>query len=117
MSIEDLLDAKAPKKRKSTKKARKRHHRLWLHGSVKRINAPLLWQLGITGQEVLVAVLDTGVNYKHPDLKSICGTRRHVSKTWNFASDDNDPFDDQGHGTATVAGDGTSGQNPHPKPP
>jgi subtilisin family serine protease len=32
---------------------------------VQRINAPLLWQLGITGEGVLAAVIDTGVNYHH----------------------------------------------------
>src|SRR4029079_10356042 len=36
--------------------------------SVKRVNAPLLWQKGVDGTDVVVAVIDTGVNYEHPDL-------------------------------------------------
>lgn len=86
--------------------------------SVKRVGAPLLWQAGLTGNKVLVAVIDTGVNYDHPDLKNRMwnGGTQFPKHGFDFASEDNDPRDEGeagiGHGTACagiVAGDGTSG--------
>jgi subtilisin family serine protease len=90
--------------------------------SVKRVNAPLLWQLGVTGGKVVVAVVDTGVNYKHPDLKKRMWVdpsvpRRYPKHGWDFWANDNDPFDQvgapgAGHGTSCagqVAGDGSLG--------
>ena len=87
--------------------------------SVKRVNAPLLWQLGLTGNDVLVAVIDTGVNYDHPDLQNRMwdGGPEFPNHGFDFAADDNDPRDEgeagTGHGTACagiVAGDGASGK-------
>jgi thermitase len=56
------------------------------------IDAPEAWALS-TGSSVAVAVIDTGIDYGHPDLagKFIGG--------WDFVNDDGDPMDDHGHGT------------------
>ena len=51
--------------------------KLWLDGrrsfsldeSVKQIGAPQAWQQGMTGKGVTVAVLDSGYDPDHPDLK------------------------------------------------
>ena len=95
---------------------------------VQKINAPAVWDLGYTGQGVLVAVLDRGVNYNHHDLVDHMwdGTGQYFeypeeSGNWyelihhgfDFEFSDNDPMDLYGHGTAVagiVAGDGTVGE-------
>ena len=84
--------------------------------SVKRVGAPLLWDLGINGDRVLVAVIDTGVNYNHPDLTNRMwdGGQDFPHHGYDFATPDCNPLDEggTGHGTSCagiVAGDGTSG--------
>ena len=84
--------------------------------SVKRINAPLLWQLDINGNGILVAVIDTGVNYKHPDLKNHMwdGGANYPNHGEDFVDNDNNPMDEHGHGTCSagqVAGDGSKGKS------
>lgn len=63
---------------------------------------------GYTGKDALVAILDTGVDYKHPDLGGGFGDEFKVAKGYDFVGDngvtdpspDGDPFDDCGmHGT------------------
>ena len=46
------------------------------------LNIPELWEKGITGKGVKVAVLDTGIDYEHPDLKDV------YKGGWNFVEHD-----------------------------
>ncbi len=89
-----------------------RKGRVWLDGlrhpsldvSVPQIKAPQAWEAGFTGAGVPVAVLDTGVDDTHPDL------RRQVTATKNFTSDTS-VRDTDGHGThvaSTIAGTGAA---------
>lgn len=110
--IEELLDVKVLEDRElNISVANSSKPIAW---SVSHINAPLLWQLGIDGTDVVVAVVDTGVNYNHPDLKSrMWASTTYPKHGYDFANNDTDPNDSQGHGTSCagiVAGDGTSGK-------
>ncbi|MFJ4776540.1 S8 family serine peptidase [Streptomyces sp. NPDC088762] len=74
--------------------------RVWLDGkvraaldtSVPQIGAPAMWQAGYTGKGVKVAVLDTGVDQNHPDLKDVEVAERNFSESPDSA-------DRHGHGT------------------
>ncbi|WP_223701192.1 S8 family serine peptidase [Sutcliffiella deserti] len=72
------------------------------------IGANEAWDAGFTGEGVTVAIIDTGVDYTHPDLVHAFGDY----KGWDFVGNDNDPQEGAGqyHGThvaGTVAANGT----------
>jgi len=85
--------------------------------NVTKVNADDVWTYngsGYNGNGVVVAVIDTGVNYNHNDIKNNMwdGGSSYPYHGYDFVNGDNDPMDDHGHGThcaGTVAGDGTSG--------
>lgn len=60
---------------------------------VKRIGAGIVHAEGFTGTGVKVAVLDTGIDYNHPDLAAL------VAGGWDFVNNDAYPMDDHSHGT------------------
>jgi subtilisin family serine protease len=64
-------------------------------------------QFGYTGTGYAVAVLDTGVDYRHASLAS------NYAGGWDFVDDDGDPMDLEGHGTH-VAGTIASTNATHP---
>lgn len=93
------------------------------------IDAPEGWDLRSSAGEVVVAVIDTGINYLHTDLASnvwvnpleIAGNGiDDDGNGWvddihgiNLVAGDGDPFDDNGHGThcaGTIGAEGNNGE-------
>lgn len=63
----------------------------------------------LTGKGITIGIIDTGVDYTHLDLGGCLGTKCKVVSGYDFINKDNDPMDDQGHGThvaAIAAGNG-----------
>lgn len=68
------------------------------------IGANYSWNvLNITGSNITVAIIDTGITYTHPDLGGCFGFGTNAScrvfDGYDFVNNDNDPMDDFGHGT------------------
>jgi hypothetical protein len=71
---------------------------------VKRIGSERVHQTGNTGQGVKVAIIDTGIDYIHNDPDDVPYVvdpefNAEYKGGYDFYNNDNDPLDDNGHGT------------------
>lgn len=94
---------------------------------LRTIDAPTAWNTTTGAAGTIVAVIDTGVDYNHPDLRAniwsnsdeIAGNGRDDDgngyvddiRGWDFYNNDNDPMDDNGHGTHVAGVIGAAGNN------
>ncbi|MCK4772373.1 MAG: S8 family serine peptidase, partial [Candidatus Latescibacteria bacterium] len=69
------------------------------------IDMPEAWEIIRSALFVPVAVLDTGVDSEHPDLKEA------LLPGWDFVNNDSDPSDDEGHGSNVTGLLGAIGGN------
>ncbi len=64
------------------------------------VGADYLWQQGITGEGVSVAIIDTGIAREHPGLwKDINGNNGHIIAWVDFVQGKKNPRDPNGHGS------------------
>ncbi len=91
------------------------------------IDAPEAWRIQSGSRSVTVAVIDSGVDYRHPDLaaniwrnvREIAGDGIDNDRNgfvddivgYDFANRDNNPMDDNGHGTHVAGTIGAVGNN------
>lgn len=69
------------------------------------------WPAIHDSEKIIVAVIDTGVDYSHPDLKDNMWSRGG-QHGYDYYDNDSDPMDEQNHGThcaGTIGGVGNNG--------
>ncbi|HEV3478296.1 MAG TPA: S8 family serine peptidase [Gaiellaceae bacterium] len=71
------------------------------------IDAPEGWDVTHGSDAVTVAVVDSGIDYNHEDLQA----NMWAGRGWDFVNGDNDPMDDNGHGTHVAGTIGARGNN------
>jgi subtilisin family serine protease len=90
------------------------------------VNAPLAWQETTGSDTQIIAIIDTGVDWTHPDLADKIWINPNELEEngmdndgngyindirgWDFVNNDNNPMDDNSHGTH-VAGIAAAGTN------
>ena len=76
------------------------------------MDTELAWDEITDCSAIIVAVIDTGINYTHQDLASNMWTG-NTNSGWDFVDDDNDPMpvDGQIHGTHVAGTIGARGNN------
>jgi C1A family cysteine protease/PKD repeat protein/subtilisin family serine protease len=94
---------------------------------LEKIKVPHAWDRTTGSGDIIIAVLDTGIDYTHPDLSgALWSNTREIPGNlidddgngfvddtigWDFFGNTNDPMDGNGHGTACAGVIGARGNN------
>jgi subtilisin family serine protease len=82
---------------------------------IAKIGATQVWEKNKGSQDIVVAVIDTGVDYNHEDLSYNMWRNPNGAEKglvgWDFIHNDNLPFDDNQHGTHCAGTIGAVGGN------
>ncbi len=87
---------------------------LFLSETVPLVGAPPMWELqpfGLDGTGIRIGVIDSGIDYTHPDFHGGCdaiGPNCQIQGGYDFVDNDPDPFDTFGHGTSVAASIGSN---------
>ncbi|MGI6782879.1 MAG: S8 family serine peptidase [Aminivibrio sp.] len=84
------------------------YNKLW---GMEKINAPAAWDKKTGSKAIVVAVVDTGIDYSHVDLADNVVTDFEGKQGFNAFEDDNNPMDRNGHGTHVAGIIGAKGNN------
>ena len=89
------------------------------NSSTSGIDAPAAWSVTTGSKNVVIAVLDSGINLNDPDLKNNIWTNPGIVSSgitndihgWNFVNNSSNVADNFGHGTAVATIIGAEGNN------
>ncbi|WP_154887993.1 S8 family peptidase [Longibaculum muris] len=86
------------------------YSQLW---GIQKIKAPLAWNYTTGSQEVVVGIIDTGIDDSHPDIRRNMwqSPQGRIVNGWNFADDNQFSMDVDGHGTHVAGTVGAVGNN------
>jgi len=76
-----------------------------------KINAPSAWDKTTGSSSVVIAVIDTGIDYTHSDLSDNIWTDSQYQPGYNAIKNSGDPMDGDGHGTHCAGIIGARGNN------
>ncbi|MFQ9922251.1 MAG: S8 family peptidase [Beduini sp.] len=85
-------------------------NQLW---GIKKIKTPLAWNYTTGNRSVAVGIIDSGIDNHHPDIKANMwvSENRKIENGWNFAEDNLNSLDTNGHGTHVAGTVGAVGNN------
>jgi len=80
-----------------------------------KISAPAAWDNNIGNRSVAIGIIDTGIDYTHPDLKDNMwpGNGIYPANGYNAITGTYDPKDDNGHGSHVAGTIGGGGEQRH----
>lgn len=84
------------------------YNNLW---GMKKINAPAAWDVFTGDKGIVVAVVDTGIDYGHEDIADNVVKDKDGKQGFNAIDTNRDPMDDHGHGTHVAGIIGAVGNN------